>query len=398
MSPLLLRLVSCALLLCGLTLVTGCQSLVEGFEETFGSDPPRMNTVAAKAARRVISPATPSEDGLDIMAEYGIGERDVNDLDDLDGDDDLGEVIVKLGEGIFMFESATTLTSATSLVIEGEGPHKTRIELHNDDELRSLLVKGADHVVLRGFTIVGYRGGGLFFEDCPDIVVENVHFVGSRFGIELRSSTATVGSSAFAGCDKGIGLRGGTVTVRETTFNKCYSAIKGNGDVHLEASAFIDNHTAINAKLGRASTIVGCILAGEKQDPGWKGNPRVLEGNIATRLAFDKHLEPHSSNTTIRDMDDFPDHVRLPKGFDVAGVELALERFSSRGERNPEDDVEAKAFEGAERYAKAAKMALLNNDLKSGQAAARMAVRYWGTRPLSDGPEDLVSIAELGVK
>jgi len=82
----------------------------------------------------------------------------------------------------------------------------------------------------------------------------------------------------------------------------------------------------------------------------------------------------------------------------VAGVELSLERFSARGERNPDHDVETKAFEGAERYAKAAKVALLNNDLVSGRAAARMAVRYWGERPLGDGPDELVSIAELGVK
>ena len=393
-----LRLISCALLLCALTAVTGCQSLVEGFEQTFGADPPRMNTVNAKGARRLISPSTPQEDDFDILAEYGIGERDVNDLDDLDEDDDLGEVIVKLGEGIFPLENATIITGATTLVIEGEGPHKTRIELVNDDELRSLLVKGADRVVLRGFTVAGYRGGGLFFEDCPDVVVDNVHFVGSRFGIELRTSTATVGSSVFAGCAKGIGLRGGDVTVRETTFKRCYAGIAGSGDVQLESSAFVDNRTAVSAKLGRSSSIVSCVFAGKKQEPGWKGKPRVLEGNIANRIAFDKHFDVNSSNTMIKVMEDFPDHVRLPVGFDVAGVELALERFSARGQRNPEDDVETKAFEGAERYAKAAKIALLNNDLASGRAAARMAVRYWGTRPLSDGPDDLVSIAELGVK
>lgn len=396
--PTLLRLLALAALLASLTVVTGCASLVEGFRETFGDDPPRMDTKNARAARKMISPATPAEGGLDIMAEYGAGERDINDLDDLDEEEDLGEVIVRLDEGIYELENATTLTSATKVVIEGLGSHRTRLELRNDDVMRSLLIRGAERVEVRGLTIAGYRGGGLFFEDCPDVVIDDVTFVGCRFGIELRSSTATVGSSAFAGCAKGIGLRSGEVTVRESTFKKNYSAIAGNGDVHLLASAFVDNRKAINAKLGRSSSIESCVFAGQKQEPAWKGKPRVLERNIANRVAFDKHLDEHSTNTMLRDMEDFPDHVRLPVGFDVAGVELSLERFASRGERNPDDDVTNTAFEGAERYAKAAKAALLNDDLASGRAAARMAVRYWGSRPLSEGPDDLVSIAELGIK
>lgn len=388
-----IRLFLCALALALLSAFSSGCAIAELFEP----DPPRVNTPFANKARAVAAPGTPTEDTLSPQALFvwdEDGEEDDDDLEDLDDETGLRSVYVGLGAGLYEHDFAVTLRDMDELVFEGEGPDKTRVELQ-EDSLRSLLCKNIKKVVFRNLTVVGYYGGGLFFEGCPDVRIENVHFVGSSFGLEFKGSTATIVDSVFAGCAKGIGMRSADLTIRGSCFNDCYIGIKGEGDVHLSATAFVDNHTAIKASIGHRSEITSCLFVGAKQDIGWEGKPRVAASNIANHIAFNKHLD-EQTNSPIDSLDDFPEHVRFPAGFDMPGVHLAYTRFKARGMANPHKALEDARYDGAERFAKVSQLALKGNDLASARQAAQLALRYWGDRPLTEAPKVLAEVAALG--
>ncbi len=165
--------------------LAGCPALVEALEE----DPPRVNAPWARDARAVQSPDTPDEETLTPMAEFGpASDRDTDDLCDLDHEEDLGRVLIDLQEGVFELEDQTTLKDALEVVLRGRGPHKTRLSLETS-ELRSLVIDGVKRVELRDLTVVAYEGGGIFLENCPNVLVENVHFAGSTYGLGVRAST-----------------------------------------------------------------------------------------------------------------------------------------------------------------------------------------------------------------
>jgi hypothetical protein len=386
-----------------LPLLTGCQlpfMIIDAIGNQFADDPPRVNTPDAREARSVRSPATPATDLEDPIAVYGPeDDRDTNELDDLDDEADLGHVGVTLQPGRYALWDTVLINGAKTFVLEGKGSHKSRLELHSED-MMTLRIKGADRVVLRGFTVAGYLGGGIFLDGVKRVEVEDVHFVSCRFGLELRGSNAIIKDSVFVGCDKGVGMRAGAVELNRTVFADNYTGIAGKGAVKALATAFVDNHTAVAAALNRQSAFVSCLFAGDEQEVAWKGRPRTVVRNLAHRRDLgrsDKALfHPDGDNREIKNATDFPEQVRLPRAFLVASVHMALVRFEARSSADPEVDLADVAFDGAERYAKAAQKALKAQDVDSARAAVKIALAYWGERPLTDAPQDLVDLADLG--
>ena len=73
-----------------------------------------------------------------------------------------------------------------------------------------------------------------------------------------------------------------------------------------------------------------------------------------------------------------------------------MERWSARGEADFESAITDAAYDGAERFAKGAKKALLAGDMTNAKHLVRIALRYWGSRELSEAPEVLLEVGELG--
>lgn len=360
--------------------------------------PPRVATLWAEKARRVKSSSLGTGEVQSPRAEYGpADDRDDDDLADLHEEEALGDVIVKLGRGVFVLDSQVLLRGASSVMIEGEGPHRSRLEL-DTETLGSLLIDGAPSVTLRGLTVVGYTGGGIALRDCPDVRVEDVHFAGASFGLELVGSTATVGTSVFAGCKQGVALKDGArLTVRETAFVDCWQALAGEGAVEVLSCAFVDNRDAIDVRLGRSDALSSVLFAGQTQQTAWKGKPGVLRALLmpAGDLA---RLDDRTPHRELVMRDEFPDALRegVPPGFDLAGVHLALLRAESRGKKDPPSFVRDEALERADLHAEAARAAARHGDMDRARAAAHEAVRYCGPGPLAaDVPEAVREVSAL---
>jgi hypothetical protein len=361
------------------------------------STPPRVATTWASRARGVRTKGATGEP-RSPRAEFGPSDdRDDDDLVDLDGDEGLGDVVIRLEKGTFVLDAPTLLKGASSVTLEGAGTHLTRLEL-DTESVDALRVAGVARVTLRGLTVVGLSGGGLAFKDCGQVIVEDVHFAGARFGLELVGSDALVGTSVFAGCDRGITLEdGASVEVRETAFVECWKAISGRGDIVIESSIFVDNHDAIDARLDRGGSLVSVAFAGDRQQTAWTGEPDVMR---ALLLPAPSIVDPERRRVhrIINHRDEFPDRLRdgLPNGFDLAGVHLALLRADLRGEKDPPLAVREEALARAEELAQAAQVALRKGDLDAARAAAREARRYCGPGPLGeDVPAPVREVAEL---
>lgn len=377
--------------------VVGCGVVAAGC-----TNKPRLTTAWADRARSAESSGMGEYEAQTPRAEYGPqDDRDECALTSLDGEDaeDLGQVVVRLGEGYFVLDAPVHLRGA-SVVIEGKGPHRTRLEL-DTESLGALLISNAPKVELRGLTVVGFTGGGLGFKDCADVRVDDVHFAGARYGLDLVGSVATVGSSLFAGCEKGVALSDGArVTVRESAFLECWKGITGRGALDVSSSAFVDNHDAIDARVDRDAALESCVFAGEKQQLGWVGRPGVMRALLLPNAAISVATDDRRYHRPINNKEEFPDALRegLPPGFDLAGVHLALLRADSRAEKDPVSDVRAAAIERAERHAATARELLRKGDVQRARDAARIAVRYCGPGPFAeDVPESVREIAELGL-
>ncbi len=358
--------------------------------------PPRVPTTWANAARGVVSPDTPEDEVRTPTAEWGPAEeREHDGLSSLDGEEDLGEVVVRLKDGVYVLEHDVVLAGAKSFVLEGEGPHKTRLQL-DTDTLRSLSLEKLERVELRGLTVAGYTGGGIFVKDCPDVVVEDVHFAGSQVGLGLESSTASVGTAVFAGCQTGISAEDGEVKLRESAFLDCWVALglKG-GAIDVESCAFWSNHDVVSGTLDARSRIVGSAFGGRKQVLGWKGRPKLASDNLAPGRDLGDRLG-RWTNRELRHPDDFPQGVLLPEDFDLPAVHLALERARKRGESDPPERLRELARAQAEAFAVLCQQALRARDLPTARRHARTALRYLGDTDLAEAPQPVIDIAELG--
>ncbi|MCO5169135.1 MAG: hypothetical protein M9894_22560 [Planctomycetes bacterium] len=360
--------------------------------------PPRLNTTWAQRARGVQSEALGREEPRPPVAEWGRGgDREEDELTCLDEARDPGDVVVRLGRGRWLLEERVLLRGATSVVIEGEGPHRTRLEL-DTKTVGALMVEGAPRVELRGLTVVGLSGGGVTFKDCPDVVVEDVHFVGARFGLELVGSTADVGTSVFAGCERGLSLRqDARVVVRESAFVDCWQGIAGEGALEATACAFVDNHRdAIDVRLGRRDALASILFAGERQR-AWRGTPGSVRA-LLMPIGELTRLDDRRPHRELVRREEFPDALRegVPPGFDLAGVHLALLRAEERGKKDPPRRVREEALDRAEQHARAARDALRAGDVERARAAAQTALRYCGPGPLGDDVSEVVrEVAEL---
>lgn len=372
----------------------GCSALVlvlAGCEH-----PPRLPTAWAGSARETVSGATPNRDeARDPVAEWGPEEeRERDDLTSLDGEEGLGRVEARLGAGVFVLESEVRIEETSTFVLRGDGPHRTRLEL-DSDSLRSLTVRKVGRVELRGLTIAGYTGGGVFLKDCPDVVVEDVHFAGSRVGLSIEGSVARIGSSVFAGCQDALQVRDSKVAVRETAFQKCWRAvICDSSSLDVEASAFLENRTVVDGKLDARSRFVGNLLSGQEQDLGWEGRPKLASANLAPERDVGDRLGTFT-NRRLHTPEDFPDRTPVPDGFDLVAVHLAVLRATVRGERDPVASVAEVRRQRAEAYALACQRTLRGSDLTEARRQARVAVRYLGTTDLTGAPEAVVAIADL---
>lgn len=363
------------------------------------ADPPRVGTRWAEKARRVRSEATGTGDARTATAEWGpAADREHDDLEDLHGEVDLDEVVIKLGKGTWLLEEPVLLSDATSVTIEGEGAHVTRFELQTESA-GALMIAGAQKVTLKNLTIIGGNGGGLTLKNCPVVEVDGVAFAGARFGLELIGSTAHVNTSLFAGCERGIALeKDARVTVRESAFVECFKGIEGDGTIDVESAAFVDGHHAIDMTLDRKDRLSSVLLAGETQT-SWKGKPGELRAAIMNAAALGQ-LEDRRPHREIVRIDEFPDSLRegAPPGFDLAGVHLAYLRALARGFDDPARKVREQALERAERHAIAARESLRRSDLGRARTAAAVALRYCGPGPLAeDVPEAVREVAELAV-
>jgi hypothetical protein len=359
-------------------------------------EPPRVGTSWANEARAVMSPATPGGEELPIYASYG-PEAEREPLSSLDGEEDVGEVVVRLGEGIYRLRSPVLLHRAEAFVLQGAGPHKTRIEL--DTETRgSLMLVAPGRVELRDVTLVGYSGGGVRIKGCSDVVVENVHFAGLRFGLDLETSTASVGTSVFAGCQQGVLTQSGSLRVQSSMFASCWVGIDGRGAIEVTSSAFVENRDAIKARLDARSRILECLFAGEEQSLGWSGRPQTAARNLVHEMEIGKRVG-RGTNRAILHAEEFPDALRqgAPPGFDVVPVHMAIERANLRGEKDPPLELQDVAVERSVKLAEACKVAALRGDMERAKQAAEQALAYLSATGVSldDAPESVKRIAAL---
>lgn len=359
-----------------------------------------VNKGWANAARFVTSKDTPADEGGDAPVTYGSldkEKREDGDLTDLDEEDseDLGHVVVDLGAGVWEIDDIVRLQKPKTVVIKGKGPNKTRLELDNK-ELKTLVITGAKRVVFKNLTVASLSGGGVWIKDCPEVKIENTHFASARFGLHLSGSTARISSSVFVGCQTGLRARDkSTVTLRETAFKDNWQAIKStDSGLDIESCAFVENRIVIQGSIDRRSRVVGCLLYGTKQDLGWKGVPRMASHNLTHFRSLEVQLGTET-NRELRSIDDFPRSSLWPDDLNVVAVHLALERQQNRGKQDYDQHIKDVCQEEAQRFATASQKAVRASDLKSARKLAKIALSYWGDRPLKDAPEELLQIAEL---
>lgn len=360
---------------------------------------PGLDTTWARKARAVCSPATPGDQGGRAPAAWGPqDDREQGELTEVDGEDAPGDVVVDLGPGVWVLDARVVLKGG-SLTITGAGPHKTRLEL-NTETSGALISVGAKKVTLKGLSVVAIKAGGIGVQGCPDVQVDDVVFSSMRYGLDLDGSTARVASSSFVACEKGLSLsEGAAVVVRESAFIDCWAGIGGQGSLDLEACVFARNHeAAIDARLDRTTSLVGCVFAGEAQPLGWKGRPKVSKDCLVPDLVL-QTKEDREANRPILHLEEFPDALRsgAPPGLDLVAVHVAIERVRVRGEKDPPAAVRSMRLERCDRHAEAAKKALTGGDVKKARDEAKLALRYWGDEPLTgkDVPEALTEVADL---
>ena len=397
-SGFLRRALLSAALVGALAPLQGCPLWMAGalLEDIFPDTVPLLDTNWAKEEFAVISPDTPREDVLEVKASYDDDdERDTNELDDLDEDENLGDVVIELKAGIYLLENPVTLSGAKSVKIKGAGAHKTRLVL-NTETRNSLKIVGAKSVKISGLTVAPFSADGITIEDCPAVEVTDVTFAGSLFGLRLRSSTAEIGSSVFAGCQSGVYARQSEVTLREVSFVRCQNALKGmRSGFKISDSYIYDNRTVIDGSVDRRTELSGNLIFGDKQVLGWEGRPGLGAQNLVHFRFLGKELG-EETNRELTTIDGFPDGVVLPPEFNVVAVHLAQERQRRRGQANPAGQLEDLRLARADEMAVACQEALRRNEVERAQHLAKVSLSYLGELPLERASDAVVAISGLG--
>lgn len=388
--------------LAALTLMTlplqGCPIWMAGaiLEDIFPDTEPLLNTSWAKSEFAVISPDTPKEELFEVEASYDDGdERDTNELDDLSEDENLGDVVVELKEGIYLMECDVLINGAKTFTMKGAGPNKTRVVL-NTETRNSLKIVGAEKVHFSGFTMAPFSADGISVFECPEVEVENMSFAGALFGLRLRDSVATVSSSVFAGCQSGIYARNTEVEVREVHFSNCVNAMRSVRSAFKVRDSYVyDNRNVIEGAVGRRTHLLGNLLFGRKQLLGWSGRPGVAAHNLVHFRFLGNELG-EETNRELQRIDDFPDAVVLPPELDVVAVELARLRGERRGDADPDGQLRDHRLDRADRMALACQEALRNEDLPRAKRLAKLALKYLGEIPLDEASQAVVAVSGLG--
>lgn len=375
----------------------GCPIWAAGaiLDNIFPDTEPLLDTNWAKSQFAVISPDTPDDELYDVEATYDDGdERDDDMLCDLDEDDDLGDVVVELKAGIYLMESEVTLKGARSFTIKGAGPNKTRLVL-NTESRNALKIVGAERVHISGLTLAPFSSDGISVYGCPDVQVENMSFAGALFGIRLRDSVATVSSSVFAGCQSGIYARSSEVEVNEVYFADCINAMRSARSAFKVRDSYVyDNRNVIMGAVDRRTHVIGNLLFGPKQLLGWDGRPGLAADNLVHFRFLGSELG-EETNRELQRIDDFPDAIVLPPGFDVVAVELAQLRGERRAEADPDGILRDHRLERADRMAVACQEALRDERLPRAKRLAKLSLKYLGEIPLEEASEAVVAISGL---
>lgn len=351
----------------------------------------------ANEARSVPMHEVPHEgDAGELVANYvQEGEADRDPLTSLSYEEGLSEVTLELEAGEYELVEAVSLT-ADEVTITGAGSHNTRVLL-DCESATSILIQGAHKVTVRDVTLVGLSGGGIRLRDCAELVLENVTVVGAYFGFDAEDATTTVRDCVFAGCEKGLVQDGGEVSIADTCFAQNWIALQGRTTLTLEACAFVENQTAVDVRVDARSKILSCLFAGERQDLAWTGTPGEARDNLAALRDVGARLG-RRTNLPINHFQEFPTGLAhgMPLGFELARVHLAIQRWLLRGERDPVQALDDFREDQALRYGIASQQALTSEELEKAKRAARLGLAYWGERPLSEAPEELINVAELG--
>lgn len=398
-KPALPRLLRYGALLLALTFAQGCLFWIPTMivEELVADDPPRVNTSWANASRAVISPDTPKEnDDPDPIAEFDEGEeRNTNELVDLDHDEDLGRVVIELGTGVFLLEDTVTLWKPTSVVLRGQGPHKTRLLLDSDDK-NSLRFYKPKSVRIEGLTVAAYAGDGIRIVGCDDVEVVQAHFAGVYHGLALDDSVAHIRSSVFAGCQRGIYAKGSKIEIEQSAFADCWDAIRSrNSGFTIQTSVFLDNRNVLRGTVDGRTRLTGNLIFGDRQELGWKGRPALAANNLVHFRHLGEALGT-KTNRELADVEHFPDNVRWPPEFDVVAVHLARFALEKRGESDPPSLVEELRRQKSEQLASAVQTALREEDLAGARRLAKLALQYLGPLPLEEAATAVKEIADLG--
>ena len=335
------------------------------------------------------------DDPREVIAKFVQGgEPDEDDLEDLSYAEELSEVTVTLEAGQFELLEPTFLETKR-FVLEGAGSDKTQLLL-DCEALTTLLIKGAETVVVRNLTLIGLSGGGFKLRGCGAITLEDVHVVGARWGFDIEDGQTTVTNSVFAGCQEGIAQENGTLTISDSCFANNWQALRGRATVELEACAFIKNQAAVDMRLNSRSRVRSCLFAGERQDLAWSGKPGEARSNLANLRDVGSRLG-RRTNLPINHFEEFPEGLKhgMPLDFQLARVHLAIQRWQLRGDSDPPRALKDFREDQARRYGIAAQQALATKELEKAKRAARQGLAYWGDRPLSGAPEELLDVAEL---
>jgi hypothetical protein len=335
--------------------------------------PPRLDNDVANRHREVVGPGTPLDKTHELVGVLG---EDTDDLSSLAKKAKAGDTIdVKLGPGVYTLEKPVVVKGA-KLVIRGPGADKTRIKLNTDD-WRALSVEGSPDFELRGVTVAGYTGGGIDARNCARVVVNECDFAGSRYGLELADcSLAVVDSCVFVGCEKAIAFDRTKLVLRGTAIVECWGSLIGTGQVEALGDVLAGNVDGANF-VARSGTRFRSCLFGRLETFQTVGSP-----DVRSSLLFDDLYERFKlamdadDNQVIRDLNDFPDGVTIPRNCDMGAIHYALERSRSRGMSNLNERIRAVLETEARKYATAATKAMEKKDTASARWLQQLALDY----------------------